>query len=125
MSRDLATTDRRLCWSPQRLPRPAVDPGLPDLHPVVRAAEVLRYSASKFEYWISPGGHVREALRLSCLLAVLLAIPVLLVMPLVTQLLVQVAGWLDLIVKMLVNAAIIVGAFLITKVLLKGSAQRR
>jgi hypothetical protein len=123
--RELATTSHQLCWSPRGLPRPAVDPALTELHPVVRAAEVLRYSASKFEYWISPGGHVREALRLSCLVAALLAIPVLLVMPLVTLLLVQVAGWMELIVTILINAACIVAALLIGKALIKGSGPRR
>lgn len=123
--RELATSGSQLRWSPRGVPRPVVDPALTELHPVVRAAEVLRYSACKFEYWISPGGHAREALRLSCLVAALLAIPVLLVMPLVTLVLVQVAGWLELLVAILINAACIAAALLIGKALIKGSGPQR
>ena len=94
-----------LAWSPRPLAIPQVDPGLTSLPAVVRAAEVLRYSAAKFEYWLSPGGHLREVSRLSTLLAAALAIPVLMVMPLVTLFLTQVAGWMDLLVKILLNLA--------------------
>lgn len=110
---------RHIGWSPRPLSPPAVDPALSDLHPVVRAAEVVRYSGTKFEYWISPGGHVREVARLSLLLFALLAPPVLVVMPLVTGLLVQVAGWTDLIIKIAGNIVGLVLALIIGRVLIK------
>ena len=112
-----------LGWSPRCLSPPAVDPALTELHPVVRAAEVLRYSLAKFEYWISPGGHVREVLRLSSLLAALLGIPVLMVMPLVTLLLTQVLIGLDLIVKIVINLAYIVAALVVGSAMLKAAAR--
>ena len=111
MRGELAVASRcELGWSPRHLQCPQVDPALTELHPVVRVAEVLRYSGLKFEYWISPGGHVREVARLSIMLAILLGFPVLMVLPLVTLLLVQVAGWTDLILKILLNAAAIAAA---------------
>ena len=68
----------------------------------------------------SPRGHVREVARLSILLAVVLGFPVLMVLPLVTLLLVQVAGWTDLILKILLNAAAIAAA--IVAAIVVGSA---
>jgi len=112
-----------LGWSPRHLPIPQVDPELTELHPVVRVAEVLRYSTSRFEYWLSPGGHVREVARLSILVAVLLGFPVLMVLPLVTLLLVEVAGWTDLIIKILLNAAAIAAAVIVGVSLLKAYAR--
>ena len=121
MPGELAVTSRnQLGWSPRCLQRPQVDPALTELHPVVRVAEVLRYSLTKFEYWLSPGGHVREVARLSILLAVVLGFPVLMVVPLVTLLLVQVAGWTDLILKVLLNAAAIAAVLVVAIVV--GSA---
>ena len=112
-----------LGWSPRCLSPPTVDPALTELHPVVRSAEVLRYSLAKFEYWISPGGHVREVLRLSSLLAALLGIPVLMVMPFVTLLLTQVLIGLDLLVKIVINLAYIVAALVIGSAMLKAAAR--
>jgi hypothetical protein len=113
MPGELAVASRcQLGWSPRCLQCPQVDPALTELHAVVRVAEVLRYSGLKFEYWLSPGGHVREVARLSILLAVVLGFPVLMVLPLVTLLLVQVAGWTDLILKILLNAAVIAAAII-------------
>jgi hypothetical protein len=113
MPGELAIASRcQLGWSPRCLPHPQVDPALTELHLVVRVAEVLRYSLTKFECWLSPGGHVREVARLSILLAVVLGLPVLMVVPLVTLLLVQVAGWTDLILKILLNAAAIAAAII-------------
>lgn len=106
-------------WSPRPQQRPRVDPTLSDLHPVVRAAEVLRYSFSKFEYWISPGGHVREVMRLSCLLFALLILPVLVLAPLVTLFLTQVAGWLDLLLSIVLNIAGLALAVVVGRALLR------
>ena len=112
-----------LGWSPRCLSPPTVDPALTELHPVVRSAEVLRYSLAKFEYWISPGGHVREVLRLSSLLAALLGIPALIVMPLVTLLLTQVLCGLNLLVKIVINLACIAAALVVGSAMLKAVAR--
>ena len=122
----LAVASRyNLGWSPRCLQSPQVDPALTELHPVVRVAEVLRYSGLKFEYWLSPGGHVREVARLSILLAALLGFPVLMVLPLVTLLLVQVAGWTDLITKILLNAAAIAAGIVVVVTFIKEITKRR
>ena len=78
-----------------------------------------RYSLAKFEYWISPGGYVREVLRLSSLLAALLGIPVLMIMPLVTLLFTQVLCWLNLIVTILIDLACIAAALVLGSAMLK------
>ena len=122
----LAVANRyNLGWAPRCLQQPQVDPALTELHPVVRVAEVLRYSGLKFEYWLSPGGHVREVARLSILLAALLGFPVLMVLPLVTLLLVQVAGWMDPIVKILLNAAAIAAGIVVVATFIKEITKRR
>ena len=122
--REIAVAKRHeLGWSPRCLSPPRVDAALTELHPVVRSAEVLRYSLAKFEYWIPPGGHVREVLRLSSLLAALLGIPALMVMPLATLLLTQVLIGLDLIVKIVINLAYIVAALVVGSAMLKAAAR--
>ena len=115
----VAAKCRELGWSPRCLSPPSVAPALTELHPVGRSAEVLRYSLAKFEYWISPGGYVREVLRLSSLLAALLGIPVLMIMPLVTLLFTQVLCWLNLIVTILIDLACIAAALVLGSAMLK------
>ena len=114
-----------LAWSPRGLTKPEVDPALTELHPVVRAAEVLRYSIAKLEYWISPEGHLREATRLTAFATALLAVPGLMLAPIVTLCLVQVSGWLDLIIKILLNLAGIVIGLALAKVLIKELGKER
>ena len=122
--REIAVVKRHeLGWSPRCLSPPRVDAALTELHPVVRSAEVVRYSLAKFEYWISPGGQVREVLRLSSLLAALLGIPVLMVMPFVTLILTQVLIGLDLIVKILINLACIAAAIVVGGAMLKAAVR--
>src|SRR5947207_3328321 len=42
---------------------PRVDPKLSNLTPLERAAEVLRYSFLRAEYWLSPNGAMRQRVR--------------------------------------------------------------
>ena len=60
-------------WQPHPLVVPAVDPELPALPAPSRCAEVLRYSVLRAEFWLSPGGSLREWLRLNVWLACVLA----------------------------------------------------
>src|SRR6266404_7320925 len=43
-----------------QLTPPRVDPKLTSLTPLERAAEVLRYSVLRAEYWLSPEGAMRQ-----------------------------------------------------------------
>ena len=84
-------------WNPKELPRPAVDPALSEFTAVERSAEVIRHTVSSFEYWLSPKGALREWIRFNCRIAAFLAVPALLVVPLVTFALRQIHTWIKLI----------------------------
>ena len=85
-------------WQPEPLPVPVVDIDLPQLSAIERAAEVMRFSCSRLEYWLSPQGTMREWLRFNLRIACALVVPALVVAPLVTLALGQFKTWVDLIV---------------------------
>jgi hypothetical protein len=84
-------------WQPEPLPIPAVDLYLPHLSAIERSAEVLRYTCSSLEYWLSPQGLLREWLRFNLRIACVLIVPALVVAPLVSLALRQFESWVDLI----------------------------
>ncbi len=81
-------------WNPKPVEPPTVDPNLQELDPLTRSAESIRYSILSLEFWISPKGQVREWLRSNARLAILLAIPSFLVLPIITFVLWQLVAWL-------------------------------
>lgn len=83
----------RKYWHPKPIEPPKPDPNLEKLNGVARAAEVIRFSVLSIEFWISPNGHVREWLKKNTLLAVILAIPAFLVLPIITFALWQFVSW--------------------------------
>ncbi|MDB6117694.1 MAG: hypothetical protein JWO08_1475 [Verrucomicrobiaceae bacterium] len=78
---------------PQPLGPPHVDPALPQLSGLERAAEVLRYTAQCTEHWLSPHGTLREWFRRNLRLAFAVVIPLLVMAPVVTLLFDQLRGW--------------------------------
>lgn len=86
-------------WQPVPLLVPMVDIDLPYLSAIERSAEVLRYTCSRLEYWLSPQGQLREWLRFNLRIACVLVVPALVVAPLVTLALGQFKAWVDLIVS--------------------------
>ncbi len=86
---------RRLL-QPVALNVPQVERGLVLLSPVERAAEVIRYSVARLEFWLSPGGSLRACLRLGLRISCVLSIFSVLVAPVVTSLLTQTVTWTDL-----------------------------
>lgn len=80
-------------WKPEPLPSPLVDLDLPDLSGVERSAEVIRFTCSQLEYWLSPLGRLREFVKLNLTLALSIAIPVFMVAPLVTLALDRFSAW--------------------------------
>lgn len=105
-----ATQTRRLVvrqWQPEPLAKPSVDPEFPQLSAVERSAEVLSYSCRAFEYWLSPGGFLREWFKFNLRLAFALAVPALLVAPLVTLALRQFDAWIGLITKTTSNFVLV------------------
>lgn len=83
-------------WNPQPIEEPTVDPELPKLTGLARAAESLKYAALKTEHWLCPGGKLREWARVNGKLSALLAVPAILVLPLITFVLWQIAVWIGL-----------------------------
>ncbi|MEY4482592.1 MAG: hypothetical protein RL693_44, partial [Verrucomicrobiota bacterium] len=86
-------------WRPEPVPPPIVDEDLPHLSGIERAAEVLRFSLTKLEHWLSPKGSLREFLKLNFRLAICIAIPLLMVAPLITTALTQFKLWIVLLTQ--------------------------
>ena len=80
-------------WQPKALPVPVVDIELPQLSGIERSAEVLRFMSSKLEHALSPQGTLREFTKLNVRVAFCIAIPALMVAPLVTMALQQLKTW--------------------------------
>ena len=78
---------------------PVVDLELPHLSGIERAAEVMRFMLHQLEYALSPLGHLREFIKLNFRVALAIAIPVLLVAPLVTVALEQLKAWIVLLTQ--------------------------
>jgi hypothetical protein len=96
-SNDIKSRFKRLFtfnWNPKPIEEPEVDPDLPHLDPLTRSAESIRYSILSLEFWMSPDGQVREWLRNNTRLVVVLAIPVLIILPIITFALWQFVSWL-------------------------------
>ena len=60
---------------------PYIDRELVRLSATERSAEVLRYSVTRAEYWLSPGGTLRAVLRISIKFSLLIGLPALLLVP--------------------------------------------
>lgn len=106
----LAVTKRRSIFSqlklridPDPVEEPKVHPGLTGMHALERVVEVSRYSISRLEWWLSPGGALREWLRFNLLLGLVLTIPALLLVPVITYVLGQFATWTALLVEIAKN----------------------
>jgi hypothetical protein len=112
-------------WNPERIEPPKVDPELEDLDPATRAAETIRFSILSLEWWLSPNGSLREWLKLNGRISSVLIIPAVLVMPIVTLIIYQVAKWMNwltgiaghLILFPLVALAGIIVAFIVVAIL--------
>ena len=71
---------------------PRIDPKLSTLPPLERAAEVLRYSILRAEYWLSPEGAMRQRIRFALRLWIYVVIAAL-IAPAVTAVIRQITGW--------------------------------
>src|SRR6266403_1897803 len=75
-----------------QLDPPRIDPQLTNLTPLERAAEVLRYSVLRAEYWLSPDGVMRQRVRFALRLWVYVVIAAL-IAPGVTAVIQHITGW--------------------------------
>jgi hypothetical protein len=80
-------------WRPTPLAVPQIDPALEEMNAVERVAESLKFFALEFEYWLSPGGRLRAWIALNLFLAIVVAVPVGLMFPLVSQALWFILDW--------------------------------
>jgi hypothetical protein len=86
-------------WHPQEIRPPIVDPDLPHQTGIERSAEVFRYSVLAAEHWLSPAGCMREWLRFNTRVAIILAIPSVMIVPIITYSLTQFTTWTTLLVQ--------------------------
>lgn len=108
----------KLDWNPRPLeePRPLA-PEFPDLPALERTVEVIRFSAQRAERWLSPGGGLREWVRWNVRLGCLIAMPTLVLVPLLTLLLAQITTWTALLVQIATNLALALGAMVLAAAL--------
>jgi hypothetical protein len=93
----------RNAWQPIPLPCPEVDPELPNLSMIERAAEVMRYKLLQIEYTLSPEGGLRGWLKLNVLLSLLIGIPALFLVPIITYLGSSFVSWTGFLLESLTN----------------------
>lgn len=105
-------------WNPQPIEPPHVDPDLPRLNGLQRAAESFRYTALSLEWWLSPNGKLREWLRVNSKIGSALVIPAVLVVPLVTFILWQVAKWMGWLVSIAGNLILFPAAALLAVIVI-------
>lgn len=86
-------------WKPEPVQSPVVDKDFPNLSGVERAAEVMRFMLIKLEHWLSPKGTLRQFIKINLRFAVILAVPILLVAPLITMALVMFKSWIVLLTQ--------------------------
>ena len=110
----------RAHWNPQPIEPPKVDPDLPKLTGLQRATESLRYSLLSLEWWLSPNGKLREWLRFNGKISSILLIPAVLVMPLITLVVWQVATWVIYLVQIASNLIILPLAAIAAAILIGG-----
>jgi hypothetical protein len=87
-----------------QLTPPRVDPKLTNLTPLERAAEVLRYSVLRAEYWISPDGAMRRRIRFAVRLWVYVMIAAL-IAPTIESLIQHITGWTAMSAEIVRNIA--------------------
>jgi hypothetical protein len=90
-------------WQPTPLAPPSVNRALPRLPAIQRYGEVVRYSALRLEYWLSPGGRLREWARFNIGIGLLIGIPAVCIIPIITFLLGQFTSWSNYLVQILKN----------------------
>jgi hypothetical protein len=86
-------------WEPKKLDAPLIDPELIHLTLVERSSEVFRHVLLSLEYWLSPGGALREWIRLNLRIGAILGVPALLLAPLITFALRQINAWVALVIE--------------------------
>jgi hypothetical protein len=89
---------------PTQLTPPQIDPQLTNLTPLERAAEVIRYSFLRAEYWLSPDGVMRQRVRFALRVWVYVVIAAL-IAPGITAVIQHVTAWAAMSAEIVRNIA--------------------
>jgi hypothetical protein len=81
------------CWRPKPIVPPTIDEDFTELDGLTRATESWRFAILSWEYWLCPSGILREYIRQIIKLAMFIAAPALLLVPLSTFILSQLVQW--------------------------------
>jgi len=105
----IASTNQQLSKTPApteltQLNPPRVNPQLPKLTPLERAAEVIRYSFLRAEYWLSPEGAMRRRIRFAAQVWVYVVMAAL-IAPGITHVIKNVTGWTAMSAEIVQNIA--------------------
>ena len=95
------------CWQPKPLQAPTVDPALPMMNSLQRAAESFRYTTLRTEFWMAANGQVREWFRINLRVATVIGLPSFIVVPIITFVLSQFTSWTSMLVAISKNLLII------------------
>ncbi len=87
-----------------QLTPPRVDPRLTNLTPLERAAEVLRYSVLRAEYWLSPDGAMRKRVRFALRIWICVMMAAL-IAPGITAVIQHITGWTAMSAEIVRNIA--------------------
>jgi len=95
------------------LPEPSISPDFTDLPAMRRILPTLLYNLECFEYWVAPGGWLRQWIRFNIAIFILAAIPSLIVIPIVTYLVMEGFPIMQVIVHIFHNTLYAVFLFII------------
>jgi hypothetical protein len=107
-------------WKPKPIDPPQPDSEIENLTGPQRSAEVIKYSILSLEFWLSPLGRLREWVRLNGKLSAVLLVPALLVVPLITFIVWQIATWFAFLVQIAGSLIVLPLAILAATVLITG-----
>ena len=97
----------KVVWNPQPIPRPTVDPDLSQLNVAQRMVESVRFFVLTCEHWLSSDGMLREWLRVTGRLGLLILSPMLIFTPAITFGLWQLALWTEFLVSISKNLVLV------------------
>lgn len=97
------TLQSDLAWNPTSIQKPIVHKSLPHLPWPERVGTVFAYSVARLEYWVSPSGILREWFRLVFKVFLFLAIPTVLLCPVITYVFTQAETWTAALLRIALN----------------------
>jgi len=94
-------------WRAVPLDPPTLNEQIESPNPIIRSAEVFRFSLLRLEFWISPTGHIRAWLRLNLFILAVVGIPAVTIAPLIVWLLSEIAAAIALALQIVEGLALI------------------